>query len=72
MGLAEVHRFVHELGTIQGSTRSQWQQLRELVGHQLSQEIAHALQCHHQFAERLMTTALTPQHPVTLQAPPGP
>jgi RNA polymerase-interacting CarD/CdnL/TRCF family regulator len=71
LGLAEVCRFLHDLGRVNGSTRSRWQQLRELVDKQLSQEIAYALGCHQQFAERLMSTALTVESPATPPPPPG-
>src|SRR5262249_35890395 len=66
LALAEVRRFLHELGKGENFANLRFRQLRPHVYVELPTEIAQALGCSLATAEHLVDTALTSKHPVAL------
>ena len=70
-GLAEVRRLLHDLAQIEIITNVHLKRIRDYVSAQLPTEIAHALQCPHVAAERLVACALASERPLTIPFPWG-
>jgi RNA polymerase-interacting CarD/CdnL/TRCF family regulator len=70
-GLAEVRRLLHDLAQIERITNIHLKRMRDYVSAQLPTEIAHAWQCPHAAAERLVTCALALQRPPAVPSPSG-